>query len=219
MKKDKGFTLIELLVVVAIIGILATVVLASLGTARTRSKDAAISSSLSSYRTQAELDYPQGNYTGLCTSSNFLDIQSYIEERSGTIDSCESDTNSYRIVARLASGNNISSILTTQVYAQEGCNPEEEECIEEGGEESDGTTQIPGYCINSNGTSSRVALSEAQSFSGTSFCSISEVLNGGVAPYWNCAEVQCYLGTSTTDPQLPESVCDAAGLNTFACGI
>jgi prepilin-type N-terminal cleavage/methylation domain-containing protein len=57
MKQNKGFTLIELLVVVAIIGILASVVLASLNSARGKGADAAIKGEMSSIRAQAEIYY------------------------------------------------------------------------------------------------------------------------------------------------------------------
>jgi len=70
--KDRGFTLIELLVVIAIIGILASVVLASLNSARDKGTDAAIKSNLNNSRAQAELYYDDQSprsYASVCTTA------------------------------------------------------------------------------------------------------------------------------------------------------
>ena len=66
----KGFTLIELLVVIAIIGILASVVLASLNTARAKGADAATKANLANMRGQAELEYDTyGDYDTVCAAN------------------------------------------------------------------------------------------------------------------------------------------------------
>lgn len=71
-RKLKGFTLIELLVVIAIIGILAGIVLVSLGNVRQRGANVGVGANLASIRTQAEV-YAQNNgssqYSGLCAAT------------------------------------------------------------------------------------------------------------------------------------------------------
>ena len=65
MKKvlSRGFTLIELLVVIAIIGILASIVLVSLNSARSKGKDTRVISDVNQARTQLEADVTGSVYS------------------------------------------------------------------------------------------------------------------------------------------------------------
>lgn len=68
--QEFGFTLIELLVVISIIGLLASVVFASLNGARIKAKQAALKTELRQFETLMELEYAdKGSYAGLSSQS------------------------------------------------------------------------------------------------------------------------------------------------------
>lgn len=121
--RNKGFTLIELLVVIAIIGILASVVLASLNTARDKGADAAIKSNLNNMRAQAELYYDNNtqSYASVCAtaaaSGGLADGMAAADSANGagkTVD-CDDDATAWAAAAQLKSSTSYYCVDSTGV--------------------------------------------------------------------------------------------------------
>lgn len=116
MKFKKGFTLIELLVVIAIIGILSSVVLASLTTARTKGQDASVESQMASMRSQAELYYSSNSNSygsstdcavGMFSSTGTGGLANLLKGATtsgATSLACESSGSAWAVSAALPSG-------------------------------------------------------------------------------------------------------------------
>jgi prepilin-type N-terminal cleavage/methylation domain-containing protein len=102
MNRNKGFTLIELLVVIAIIGILSSIVLASLNTARDRANNSNIRSNLANIRAQAELYFDSnGGYggtasTGSCTVPGSLFVDPNVAQMITAAESANGSANTVR---------------------------------------------------------------------------------------------------------------------------
>src|SRR4030066_73924 len=90
--KNKGFTLIELLVVIAIIGILSSVVLASLSTAREKSRDAKRISDIGQIQLGIDLERTDNPVLGADADQQVLDGTADFQGLSGTTCIVDSDT-------------------------------------------------------------------------------------------------------------------------------
>ncbi|MFA6446374.1 MAG: type II secretion system protein [Candidatus Paceibacterota bacterium] len=114
--RNKGFTLIELLVVIAIIGILSSVVLASLNSARNKGADAAIKSNLNNARAQAELFYDSNSnaYTGVCTNAGGLkQFTDGAISAGGTNVQCDSSATAWATESQLKASTNFYCVDST----------------------------------------------------------------------------------------------------------
>lgn len=104
----RGFTLIELLVVIAIIGILSSVVLASLNSARNKGADANIKQNLANVRAQGAIYFDdEGTYLGICEDvtvvSQIASAQSAVGSSSAAV-ICSDAAEAYAVSSPLKTG-------------------------------------------------------------------------------------------------------------------
>ncbi len=112
MKKTSGFTLIELLVVIAIIGILSSVVLASLSSARNKSANAGIRSAFVQLRNEGNIYFNDNGSFGtagnLCTTGGsifvhprFNQILASAQSSAGSASACRNTTTAWAVSIQL----------------------------------------------------------------------------------------------------------------------
>jgi len=119
--RNRGFTLIELLVVIAIIGILSSVVLASLNSARQKSRDARRISDIKQLQLALEMYYDSNNGYPTSTaalSPDYLPVQPTDPQTSSAYTYAVSGTSNYVLRSTLeASHNALSSDVDGTVFS------------------------------------------------------------------------------------------------------
>lgn len=158
-RKVSGFTLIELLIVISIIGILSSVILSSVATARERAKDSAIIQLVGEYRKLLEYEKQDtGSYFGLLLRYEFTLPTSCgwnLQYATG-VSANQTSQSKYRNEAQkicesisTLSGPLGTNYFTTYIWTVQGSNPRSVYSI---------NTWLPGikkyYCINEEGKTS-----------------------------------------------------------------
>lgn len=135
--KNKGFTLIELLVVIAIIGILASVVLVSLNSARLKGKDSRVISDVQQLRTEAESKYNGTNY-GATFNNNAADTLANGRHAAGVVTGTITtqlldDAAAQQTGGQLYAITNGASPTAYAIYGRLASNPDTYFCIDSTG--------------------------------------------------------------------------------------
>lgn len=108
--KTKGFTLIELLVVISIIGLLSSIVFASLNSARIKARDARRIADIKQIQMALDLYYDQNNTYPVSGNCNL--IMGVTVPNDGWCNSIQSLSSGYWIRNGLSNSSNLSTYFT-----------------------------------------------------------------------------------------------------------